>query len=213
MIRIIVVALATLFIANLALIAGATELRLDFRQFPAPAYNGKMAAIQLDDDMFPAEFLFRYAAVEGESVEMLADRVYREKAKNKDYRFAGHYVVLTTGCGVALQCGVIVDLKTGRMEAKLPTATTEYEFRPQSRLLVVNGWVPKDPADYSQYPEQTTYYYQWDGKEFSLLAQEAWPTSVSPELASEMVAEIVRGLVTVPLPTPRPDLAITDIHN
>lgn len=57
--------------------------------------------------------------------------------------YAGHYALVTWGCGTSCQSGAIVDVFTGKV-AWLPTASCGYAYRPYSGLLVV------DP-DYNPY--------------------------------------------------------------
>lgn len=179
MLRTILAALAALLIVNLmpAPLQAAT-LHFNFQQFPAPIFVGQPAPLRWDEEVFAAEWLFRYDDVKGETTEALAARVYAREAEKPEKRFAGRYVVLTTGCGTAFQCGAIVDLQNGRPAAALPPATTGYDYRPGSRLLIVNGEVPPQ-ADYHQYWENTTYYYLWNGREFDLIAEDPWPGSES----------------------------------
>lgn len=61
--------------------------------------------------------------------------------------FAGHYNLARWGCGTSCINGVITDLKTGKVY-DIPTASLDYEFRNDSRLLVVN---PPDSTGYYDY--------------------------------------------------------------
>lgn len=60
--------------------------------------------------------------------------------------FAGHYVVAKWGCGSSCSMIAIVDIKTGRVYEGV-IAAAGYDYRPESKLLVVNppnndGWFP-----------------------------------------------------------------------
>lgn len=168
---------AALFIGNLSSAAPAADLHLDFRQFPAAVYTGAPASLQWDESVFPIDYMFRYDHRYDEPIVVTAERVYRQAAADMSKRFAGHYVVISTGCGTAIECAVIVDLQTGRIAGILQSATAGYAYRPNSRLLVVNAQVPDDPKDYFLYWEQATYYYAWrEGRQgFDLIAEEPWP--------------------------------------
>jgi hypothetical protein len=51
--------------------------------------------------------------------------------------FAGHYVFVWWGCGSPCQSAVIVDRRTGNI-FDVPTASLGYEYKPGSRMLIVN---------------------------------------------------------------------------
>lgn len=206
-------AFAALLIVMLT--AQAADLKLSFKQFVVPAFTGGPALLVWDDDIFPADYLFRYEYREGEAVEDLANRVYHRKAGETEFRFGGYYVVLTTGCGTALQCGVIVDLRTGEIAGQLPTATTGYEFRPNSRLLVVNPEVP-DPDEYHLFWDNATFYLEWNGRDFDLIAEEQWPAEAEDLATTTPKTDRVSKNLpdsAVPLPTARPDPTTTGAIN
>lgn len=82
-------------------------------------------------------------------------------------QFAGYYAFARWGCGAPCQMCAIIDLRTGNVYAG-PYATGGYEYRVDSRILVVN------PPDSSGHyfangvfpgPEQ----YLWTGTEFKRL--------------------------------------------
>jgi hypothetical protein len=173
--------------------AEAAELHLNFRQFPAKVFEGRPAPLRWDNNLYPKEWLFRYDANGGDVSDRLASDVYRRKAGEAYLRFGGHYVMLETGCGVAIQCGVMVDLRTGRMAAVLPTATTGWEYRQNSRLLVVNPTDADILANRDSFGDEFTYYYVWNGRDFDLLGQEPWP---------------VDKAATEAAPPPVPDLSV-----
>lgn len=94
--------------------------------------------------------------------------------------FAGHYTLVTWGCGVACQGFAIVDARTGQVHFPKALALNAYQavtdgtppfaYRLDSTLLVVAG-SPDDgrPAG--------LYYYRWTGSELRLLRFErrVWP--------------------------------------
>ena len=57
--------------------------------------------------------------------------------------FAGHYCFVYWGCGSDCQHGAIVDVKTGKVYDG-PTAGSLFEYKPWSRLLIVNARNPKN---------------------------------------------------------------------
>lgn len=65
------------------------------------------------------------------------------KGTSAGANFAGHYALVSWGCGTACQQSAIVDVITGRIYPG-PMSSSGYGFRLDSRLLVVN------PADLSR---------------------------------------------------------------
>ncbi len=115
----------------LAVIATAPSAQTlpQFADYPAgPVYRGRVAA--LDVTSSPNARLYRTR-----TREAMADGV----------NFAGHYVVARWGCGTECMGGQIVDARTGRAVADLPTDTPYVSFRPDSRLIAV--MTPADVAD------------------------------------------------------------------
>lgn len=94
--------------------------------------------------------------------------------------FAGHYTLVTWGCGVACQGLAIVDARNGKVHFPKALAlnayqavtdkTPPFDYRIDSTLLIVAG-SPDDrkPAG--------LYYYRWTGSELQLLRYERreWP--------------------------------------
>jgi hypothetical protein len=60
-----------------------------------------------------------------------------EAYKADTVNFAGHYTFAWWGCGSPCQSGVIIDRKTGQVY-DAPSAALGYDFRPNSRMLIVN---------------------------------------------------------------------------
>ena len=82
--------------------------------------------------------------------------------------FAGHYNLARWGCGTSCQKGAITDLKTGRVY-DIPAASLDYDFRKDSRLLVVN---PPDSTgfyDYCSYCEPELWLWNENNKKFEKL--------------------------------------------
>ncbi|WP_298309130.1 hypothetical protein [Flavobacterium sp.] len=68
----------------------------------------------------------------------------RTDYENPKSLFAGHYSFSYWGCGSPCQMSVIIDRKTGKIYDS-PTASLGYEFRNDSRMLIVN---PPDSLGY-----------------------------------------------------------------
>jgi hypothetical protein len=97
--------------------------------------------------------------------------VLREGAKLGP-NFAGHFTVVTWGCGTACQRLAIVDAKNGRVffpPQLQPNAyhmvtdgSDPFQYRRDSALLIVTG-APMDRED------EGIYYYRWNGKQLKQL--------------------------------------------
>lgn len=102
-------------------------------------------------------------------------RMYRTVLRNemkKGVNFAGHYTVVVWGCGTSCQSFAIVDQISGRVyftkELSLVSYTDYWEndyglnYRPDSRLLVVNGRPDEDK-------DNGRYFYEWKGNRLKLI--------------------------------------------
>ena len=88
--------------------------------------------------------------------------------------FAGHYVVITQGCGTSCQAVALVEVTSGKVHVAPFSTALGSEFRTESRLFIdsptenileyYDGAIPRDRLFYS-------YYYEWDEsrKEFRLI--------------------------------------------
>ncbi|MCU7495991.1 MAG: hypothetical protein HF314_16975 [Ignavibacteria bacterium] len=86
--------------------------------------------------------------------------------------FAGHYTVVIWGCGTSCQSFAIVDQINGRVyftkELLLVSYADYWEkdyglnYRPDSRLLVVNGRPDEDK-------DKGRYYYEWKDNKLILI--------------------------------------------
>ena len=61
----------------------------------------------------------------------------REDYNNAEYLFAGHYSLISWGCGSTCQMSVIVDRRNGKIYDS-PMASVGYKFQKDSRMLIVN---------------------------------------------------------------------------
>jgi hypothetical protein len=82
--------------------------------------------------------------------------------------FAGHYNLARWGCGTSCQSGAITDLKTGGVY-DIPTASLDYEFRKDSRLIVVNPPDSTGYYDYCSYCEPELWIWNANKKKFEKL--------------------------------------------
>ncbi len=196
-----------LMLVLLAIPAQATgpTLHLNFGDFAFDIYRGPIAPLaEWDEEIFPSEYLFKYDLAPDPD-KPIAD-VYRRKfAKDPMHgRFAGHYAILTTGCGQALQCGALVDIREGKVVAKVPTTTVGATWRPGSGLLVVDPFDAEANENRElHWGVSSTEYYLWNGEAFVFLGEERWPEPKAADIAS--VRNRGSSLPNVmPIPTRRP---------
>ena len=147
-----------LFIITAALSCVATARDLPtFDQFRvAEIYRGRPANVRLGGH--PDAKKFR--------------TVLREGARTGP-NFAGHYTVVTFGCGTACQRLMIVDAKSGSVFFPPQTQPNSYfmvtdesppfQFRVDSELLILTG-APMDKEN------EGVYYYRWTGQALRQLA-------------------------------------------
>jgi hypothetical protein len=108
--------------------AGRAATQPSYDRYPAQAWSGKTARIQLSDTRSR-----EYAAI------------LRKFARQKP-NFAGHFVLATWGCGAGCVMGAAIDVETGAV-AWLPFTVCCWNpevkeplvFEARSRLLEVNG--------------------------------------------------------------------------
>ncbi|MBM7063405.1 hypothetical protein JQX08_22015 [Pseudomonas sp. UL073] len=106
----------------------------------------------------------------------------REQAAKQPANFAGHYIVLTSGCGGGAICGEILDAKSGRAVTGLPNAylilsedgTSAFDaiFQENSRLIIISGIAADPELGLNNEPiprKDRTRYYEFDGKSLKLL--------------------------------------------
>jgi hypothetical protein len=106
----------------------------------------------------------------------------------KEPNFAGHYRVVTWGCGTDCHGFAIVDRMTGRVftppsieyvQGMMGNDEPRIDFRPDSRLLVLNGMLNENEGD------EGKFFYEWTGKRLKLLARfplpKEDPASEAPE--------------------------------
>ena len=141
--------------------ASAAETAPAFADYPAAAtYAGRNAAPIL-------------AAPEARRFRTMI----RDGARQKP-NFDGHYIVASWGCGTDCETGAIIDAVSGQV-ISLPVvagspddATPEsahFDYRSDSRLLVMNGMIGEEPP-------MGSHYFEFDGKRLRKLR-----TVVKPE--------------------------------
>ncbi len=101
----------------------------------------------------------------------------RQGARQKP-NFDGHYIVTTWGCGTDCEMGAIIDAISGKVIA-LPVVagspqdahwdSTHFDYRSDSRLLVMNGMIGEEPP-------MGSHYFTFDGSKLTPLK-----TIVKPE--------------------------------
>lgn len=102
-------------------------------------------------------------------------RKYRTVLRNgvkQGVNFAGHYTVVIWGCGTSCQSFAIVDQISGRVYFTKELSLVSYadywakdyglNFRPDSRLLIVNG-SPDEDKDIGR------YFYEWKDNKLKLI--------------------------------------------
>ena len=127
------------------------EPYVDFNDFKVNSVDHKKYA-DLDLKSNRVAFGFRTRLQEG----------YQAKKAN----FAGHYTFVDWGCGSACQSSLLIDRRTGRIYDS-PTASLGYEFRIDSRMLIVN---PPDSTGFYEdcyYCKPVIYIFDEQTKTFS----------------------------------------------
>jgi hypothetical protein len=77
--------------------------------------------------------------------------------------FAGHYTVVTWGCGTGCEIAAVVDARTGRLSAQTLLSANGLQFRRESRLLYADAPTPEQPAACASCG--TPAFYEWrDGR-------------------------------------------------
>lgn len=89
------------------------------------------------------------------------------KAARKRPNFAGNYVVLPWDCGHNCKMFCIVNSMNGRVFIP-PFSLSDWngtavEFKPDSKLLIVNGVI-------NQTGQPATFYYLWDNEKLKLIS-------------------------------------------
>ena len=94
--------------------------KTSFTDYPADIYKGKLAEPDFSSDPDAKRFI---------------TRIKKECANG--INFAGHYTLVTWGCGSPCQSGVVVDRKTGKIYGGYGTSLGS-SFRKDSRMIIRN---------------------------------------------------------------------------
>jgi hypothetical protein len=141
-------------------IPGQTKEPPRFEQYPAPKnFKGKPAPVNLASHKGARRFRTNL----------------REGAKEGP-NFAGHYTVVTWGCGTACMVFAIVDARTGRVYFPnfLPYMSASDEairYRLDSKLFVADD-APDPDGNPTNEPRRKTNYYKWQNNRFVLIHTE-----------------------------------------
>jgi len=103
------------------------------------------------------------------------DRCYRTRLRagaQEVPNFAGHFIVAVWGCGASCQMGAAIDAKTGRVHwlpgtvccwdssvEEDPTLGAPILFRPDSRLMILSGYLDEKGI-------KGTHYFEFTGGRF-----------------------------------------------
>ena len=129
---------------------------------------------RFEDMPVAGKFNGRPAPVKLSTAEARRYRTVIREGAREGPNFAGHYTIVTWGCGSGCVQFAIVDAKTGAVysprfyvaarvhvdeEAQQPDEPLQ--FRIDSKLLIVSG----SPNEQNE----GIYYYSWDGKRLALI--------------------------------------------
>jgi hypothetical protein len=109
-------------------------------------------------------------------------KTYRTKLREGAHagpNFAGHYTVVTYGCGTQCQDNWVIDAQTGKIIDRFESVIGS-QYQLGSALLIVNGPDAQVKKAYEEHPEQpilgtmdTTYKVLKDGK-FQVVHKVKW---------------------------------------
>ncbi len=98
---------------------------------------------------------------------------------DKGPNFAGHYTVVSIGCGTQCQENWLIDAKTGKILNKFSSVVgTAYKL--DSYLMVINPPDEQLKKAYEEHPEQPllgtmeTTYEVWKDDKFDIIHQDKW---------------------------------------
>ena len=136
---------------------------LHFEDYPvAQIFAGKPA--KLDLGSHPQARTFRTRLIEG--------------AKNGP-NFAGHYTIVSWGCGSPCQTIAIIDAVTGRVCA-FEEASNGFMYRLNSNLIIANPLSKQMLEEWHNDPPSwaVTIYYLWDSKSLENIGVTYLPTEL-----------------------------------
>ena len=112
-----------------------------FDQYKATIYKGHPAALVIKGNALAEQFRTVIRTTYYSTKEQV---VYHGST---GLNFGGHYCFVYWGCGSPCQYSAVVDLKTGIVYPGI-NASLGYEFKPDSRLVVVNPGVAEPDCSY-----------------------------------------------------------------
>jgi hypothetical protein len=136
-----------------------------FKNYPADIYSGPETPIRLD------------------APEARQYRTRLQKASREPINFGGRYVFTQWGAGTQCDTGALIDVKTGQVHV-LPFAACfwqsydrPFEFRKNSRLLVVAGQVGETGAT-------GAHFFEFTGNEFKSVGLKADSPETNNDITS-----------------------------
>ena len=104
--------------------------KIKFGDFSVPVYTGEKAEVNINSSKTAHQYR----------------TVIQHAYKTSEINFAGHYTLVSWGCGSPCMWGAIIDVKTGCVY-DIPQSGEGYDCRQNSRMLLVNPPAKKEPAD------------------------------------------------------------------
>ena len=154
-------------IVRLKIIALALLASITYAETTAPSFRDFQAKERFTGSPAPVEITSHPKAGRFRTV-------LRRGAKSGP-NFAGHFTIVTWGCGTACQEFAIVDAKTGRVYfpssirlnayQMVHDETEPFQYRKDSNLLIIAG-SPDDEED-----KLGLFYYEWTGHDFKLIQE------------------------------------------
>jgi|GEM_PF-1617237 len=138
-----------------------------FEEFPARVWRGRAAALNLNSH--PLARKFRTST--------------REQIKDEGVNFAGHYTLVSAGCGTGCSISGFVDARNGRAyypkefigwtgivgDYDLPDGEDPWTFHADSRLLRAVGRPNIGRPAEERHGPSGIYYYEWTSNRLRLV--------------------------------------------
>jgi hypothetical protein len=138
-----------------------------FEEFKVSVWRGRVAPLNLNSH--PLARKFRTTT--------------REQIKEEGVNFAGHYTIVSAGCGTGCSISGIVDARNGRAyfpkeftgwtsivgDYEIPDDEEQRMFRKDSKLLRAIGRPNIGKADEERYGPSGIYYYEWSNNRLRLV--------------------------------------------
>lgn len=147
--------------------------------FPTRAATSRDDLPRFEDMPVAQKFTGKPAPVKLSTPESRRYRTVIREGAREGPNFAGHYTIVTWGCGTGCIQFAIVDATTGvvysprfyvaarvRFDEETQQSDEPLQFRIDSKLLIVSG----SPNE----KNEGIYYYSWNGKRLTLLKSAAF---------------------------------------